>query len=659
MNIQKSLLAFGGALAAAVVVASAVGGAAINHVRIGGNAYSQIAQGKDLVADILPPPAYVIESYLEAGLALNGEKPLGESVAILKKLHNEYDERREFWRKSNLEDAIKQKLTQTSHAAVSRFWEAVESGLLPALERNDRPAAMAAFARVKDFYAQHRAVVDDIVKDAERMNAEIESNVHRQGTLAFASAGLVILILFGVLAAGIVLMRKHVVLPVVGMTSVMKALAAGSLETQVPFSDRNDEIGDMAKTLLVFRDAGVAKLELERTGEAQRRESESLRRKEAVAQAEAAEERAATARDQALVVGALANGLRNLSERNLGFRLTETFPPSYEQLRGDFNTAMKTLSETIQAISQAAEEVNRATAEISAGTTDLSQRTEEQAATLEETSASMEQISATVKKNADNAQLASGSAAVTRERAATGGEVVAEAVQAMTMIDQSSRKISDIIGVIDEIARQTNLLALNAAVEAARAGDAGRGFAVVASEVRSLAQRSSQAAKDIKELITTSNGQVRDGVDLVNRAGQSLAEIVSSINGVADIVANIAAASAEQASGVEQVNKALSQMDEVTQQNSALVEQSAATAKTLEQQSAAMNERVRSFRVDRIDGAADQVSGTGASPAARPAVARSHKATMPKADRTDRGPAKLIHSRLASALKRDPEWQEF
>ena len=192
----------------------------------------------------------------------------------------------------------------------------------------------------------------------------------------------------------------------------------------------------------------------------------------------------------------------------------------------------------------------------------------------------MEEISATVKKNAENAQAANQSAADTRVVAERGGQVVAQAVGAMAKIEESSAKISDIISVIDEIARQTNLLALNAAVEAARAGEAGRGFAVVASEVRSLAQRSSQAAKDIKELITNSNGLVKDGVDLVNRAGGSLNEIVASIKKVAEIVAEIANASAEQATGIEQVGKALTQMDEATQQNSALVEENAATAKT-------------------------------------------------------------------------------
>ena len=242
-------------------------------------------------------------------------------------------------------------------------------------------------------------------------------------------------------------------------------------------------------------------------------------------------------------------------------------------------------------------EVKNAAAEISASTTDLSQRTEEQAASLEQTSASMEQISATVKKNAENAQRANQLTTESHTIADHGGAVVGDAVKAMARIEESSRKIGDIIGVIDEIARQTNLLALNAAVEAARAGDAGRGFAVVASEVRSLAQRSSQAAKDIKNLIRNSSSQVQEGVGLVNQAGASLTEIVGSIKQVVQIVADIASASAEQSEGLEQVNLALAQMDEVTQQNSALVEENAASAKALENHSIMMDERLASFKL--------------------------------------------------------------
>jgi PAS domain S-box-containing protein len=338
------------------------------------------------------------------------------------------------------------------------------------------------------------------------------------------------------------------------------------------------------------------------------------------------------------------------------------------------NGLLDTMSTVVAEIRAAASEVANASSEISAATTDLSQRTEEQAASLEQTSASMEEISATVKKNAENAQQASQSATGTREVASQGGEVVAQAVDAMSRIEESSRKIADIIGVIDEIARQTNLLALNAAVEAARAGDAGRGFAVVASEVRSLAQRSSQAAKDIKDLILNSTHQVKDGVNLVNNAGEQLKKIVESINGVAAIVSEIASASAEQASGIDQVNKALTQMDEVTQQNSALVEENAATAKTLEQSSAAMSERVAVFQLG--EAAAAAVRMAVAAPAARPqppapavrqpqpkaAPRRAEAAAAPAKPHVNgsgRGPVGRMQTALATALKDDPDWKEF
>ena len=327
------------------------------------------------------------------------------------------------------------------------------------------------------------------------------------------------------------------------------------------------------------------------------------------------------------------------------------------------NGLIDTMATVVIKIRNSAREVASASAEISASTTDLSQRTEEQAASLEETSASMEQMSATVKKNAENAQQANQSAGGTRDVADRGGQVVAKAVDAMARIEESSRKISDIIGVIDEIARQTNLLALNAAVEAARAGEAGRGFAVVASEVRSLAQRSSQAAKDIKDLITNSNGQVKDGVDLVNRAGTALTEIVESIKKVADIVSDIASASAEQAAGIEQVNKALTQMDEVTQQNSALVEENAATAKTLETQSQALDDEVSVFRVD--DSTADAPRAAQKRPAPRAVEAPAARSAAPRRaaaganGHAKRGPVGNMQAALATAVQADADWKEF
>jgi methyl-accepting chemotaxis protein len=457
------------------------------------------------------------------------------------------------------------------------------------------------------------------------------------------------------LAGGMMLVvSRRVTGPLQQMQQAMLKLADGNFEVVLPGLDRKDEIGEVARAVELFKVKAAEKARTEAQANADRdmvaaRENAERDRVAADEKAEMDRE-AAAVRDAALArvmndfdgavggvvkaamagdfsqrvplegkegvilnlasamntmcdnIGAVMDDLGNvlgaLAEGNLTRRINADYQGTFGLLKENANTTVERLSETLSKIKAAATEVANASAEISTSTSDLSQRTETQAAGLEETSASMEQISVTVRKNAENAQQASALSTSTHEVAGRGGAVVANAVHAMSRIEESSSKIADIIGVIDEIARQTNLLALNAAVEAARAGDAGRGFAVVASEVRSLAQRSSQAAKDIKDLISNSTTQVKEGVDLVNRAGSSLKEIVDSIKQVSDIVSDIATASTEQATGLDQINKALNQMDEGTQQNSALVEENAATAKTLEQQSRAMDQLVGFFQLD-------------------------------------------------------------
>ena len=454
-------------------------------------------------------------------------------------------------------------------------------------------------------------------------------------------AGVVIFVLIGTA----VFMFFTVIRPIRALTGGMRELAEGNFDVVLPGVGRKDEIGGIAGAVDTF------KIKLEEKMRLDAEKEQEIARREQAERDERARKDAENARMVAQVVTALGEGLANLAKGDLTYRVTDEFAAEYKKVQDDFNAAIGQLQETVKNIAMSSSEISNAAAEISTSTTDLSQRTEEQAAILEETSASMEQIAATVKKNAENAQHANKLTQGTQEVADRGGAVVSQAVTAMARIEDSSRKISDIISVIDEIARQTNLLALNAAVEAARAGEAGRGFAVVASEVRSLAQRSSQAAKDIKDLITGSAGQVQEGVELVNRAGASLAEIVESIKSVAAIVADIASASAEQASGIDQINKALNQMDEVTQQNSALVEENAATAKTLEDQQSAMSEQVGFFRFGGNDGA-----GASADHApARRTVPASTPAAKPAAQRTR--PA--LRTAGATALAANPDWQEF
>ena len=546
----------------------------------------------------------------------------------------------------------------------------------------ETPGFLAAFRMAVKLIAERGQLIDDVNAKlvlemtktmAEMKTAQADSldtlkqtaDANISSTLSFSIGLAGLALALGVVFAWFI--GRGVTVPILSLSETMDLLASGNLDVEVPGADRGDELGRMAKSVLTFREAGRTNIRLQQEAVEKDRQAAAA---SAAAMAKVMEEldaalgnivkaaavgnfseRVELAGKSGLVLKMgtainslcenVANALNDLvrmlsamAEGDLTPRITAEYQGAFATLKNDVNTMADRLSATITDVKASASEVTNASSEISTSATDLSQRTEEQAASLEETSASMEQISATVKKNAENAQAANQSAADTREVADRGGEVVAKAVQAMARIEESSRNISDIITVIDEIARQTNLLALNAAVEAARAGDAGRGFAVVATEVRSLAQRSSQAAKDIKDLITNSNDQVNEGVELVNQAGVALSEIVESIKAMVGIVSEIAAASAEQASGIEQVNKALTQMDEVTQQNSALVEENAAAAKTLEHQAKAMDEHVALFKLaadaETVHSAPEGMVSAGAAPSRGPAAAKPQAIVPPK-----------------------------
>ncbi|MBO9788916.1 HAMP domain-containing protein [Xanthomonas phaseoli pv. dieffenbachiae] len=321
----------------------------------------------------------------------------------------------------------------------------------------------------------------------------------------------------------------------------------------------------------------------------------------------------------------LSNLLQSIAAGDLTARMSGEFRGVFAQMRDDANATATQLADIVSSIKASAVSIKGAASEIAAGNQDLSQRTEQQAANLEESAASMEQLTSTVKQNAEGArqanQLALGAASV----AAQGGAVVGKVVATMSGIEASSKKIADIISVIDGIAFQTNILALNAAVEAARAGDQGRGFAVVASEVRTLAQRSSGAAKEIKELIEDSVQRVAEGSALVNTAGKTMGEIVSSVQRVTDLMGEISAASQEQSAGIEQVNRAVTQMDESTQQNAALVEEATAAARSLEEQAMQLTQAVAVFKTDddHIASARELVRSLTPSPAAKARSDRS------------------------------------
>jgi methyl-accepting chemotaxis protein len=372
----------------------------------------------------------------------------------------------------------------------------------------------------------------------------------------------------------LLLMRRRLMRPLARLVDFMGVLANGRLSEAAPVKPGRDELGRMAEAIEVFRANELHARELKEQQESMRFEQEQLRLTQA-------ERDARTSADVKAVVDGLAHRLQGMAKGDLDVNIDEFFPEQYKRLRMDFNEAVQELSGALGHIRKSSHAVAEASNQIAEGSNDLARRAEQQAATLEQTAAAHDEITATVNKTLTVAKEAEAMVISARASAQTSRGVMSDAVEAINSIDQASRQITQIIGVIDEIAFQTNLLALNAGVEAARAGDAGRGFAVVAMEVRALAQRSADAAKQIKTLISQSERAVSRGVDLVGATGATLHEIVDQVTLVADRVHEIAASAAEQSTGLEEVNKAISMLDTVTQQNAAVAEESSAACATL------------------------------------------------------------------------------
>ena len=421
--------------------------------------------------------------------------------------------------------------------------------------------------------------------------------------LLLLAAGAAVAGLLAILGIRLVLGRV-VTRPLAGMTQAMRRLAEGDTTIEVPAQDRTDEIGQMAGAVLVFRDAAVENARLER--EAGEHRSRADRERDAADRAQ----QEAIRLERSIVANSIGVGLANLAAKDLTYRMSADIPEAYRELQADFNEAIGQLEEAMRSVAGSTGAIQAGTREISTAADDLSQRTEQQASSLEETAAALEEITTTVRKSAEGAAHAREVVAAADTDAKKSSTVVREAVGAMDAIAKSAGQISQIIGVIDEIAFQTNLLALNAGVEAARAGDAGRGFSVVASEVRALAQRSAGAAKEIKALISASTTQVEHGVKLVGETGKSLERMMAQVVEINAVVGEIAAGAKEQAIGLAEVNTAINQMDQMTQRNAAMVEESTAATHTLSQETAQLSDLIGQFRLGEADedGAAQRES---------------------------------------------------
>ncbi|MDR3460830.1 MAG: methyl-accepting chemotaxis protein [Beijerinckiaceae bacterium] len=408
-----------------------------------------------------------------------------------------------------------------------------------------------------------------------------------------------------------------------------------------------DDFGRIDKNITELRHITITRDKIMREANEQRSVMADARRKQKALER-------VTAVDQENVVSALSTALERLAAADLTHRIDLAFPPEYQKLKDDFGGALLALRDTMTAIVAETSSMRGHTREIFQAVDELSRRTEQQAANLEETAASLDLITSTVRRTADGVNEARKVVTNSKKAAEHSSEVVRQAVSAMSEIESSSRQISQIIGVIDEIASQTNLLALNAGVEAARAGDAGRGFAVVATEVRALAQRSAEAAKEIKGLISTSNQHIKQGVSLVGETGQSLEQILDEVSKVNEIVAVIAASSEEQALSLQEINTAVSQMDQVVQQNAAMVEESTAASHHLAEEAETLEKLVSQFQIGTNHSERELPVAAPVRASVTPMPARA-SASRPMLKTTSAG-GNAARKPAASA---EQEWDEF
>jgi methyl-accepting chemotaxis protein len=666
---------------------------AMNTLNVNGPIYQRIVQGKDIIADVLPPPEYIIESYLVALQLTQATAPaeISALAARFQMLKTEYESRHDYWLNQSLDQELHAPLVEHSYQSAQAFYNEANQRFLPSVQAGDRDGSLASLMQMRQAYEQHRGAIDQVVKLATARNVEDEaqarSTIHKYtivlaGIFVFSVA--IAVILTFMVSRGILKSLKTA-------QQVAGAIAKGDLNSNIDIYQK-DEIGELLRSMKAIQDPinmfvtdldamakkhadGWVKEQLDVSkfsgiySNMAHEVNELIQSRIAINRrligivnqyakgdfsvdmdvlpgetiaitkimdnakktfldvnneikmlAEAGAKGDFSKRSDAdrfeFMFKDILSNLNNLMETcDVGFNdvlhvanalaqgdLTKTIDKNYPGTFGEVVVGMNNIVDNLKTlvgdIKSSTDSINTAAKEIAAGNNNLSHRTEEQAASLEQTAASMGELTAAVQHNAANAQQANRLAAAATDTAGRGVEAVGQVVTTMNGINESSRKIGDIISVIDDIAFQTNILALNAAVEAARAGDQGRGFAVVAVEVRNLAQRAAAAAGEIKILIHDSVDKVSDGSKLVAQAGLTMEEIVTSIRGVTDMMSEITAASSEQSSGIEQVNQAIGQMDDVTQQNAALVEQAAAAAESLEEQAQSLVVIVNGFKVD-------------------------------------------------------------
>lgn len=497
LKIASAVHIFGLVVAAgfaAVVLTSVI---ALNQLKVGGPLFDRIVLGKDLIADILPPPEYLIESYLEATLALNDPASLDTHKKRLTQLHKDYDDRLAYWRGQDFDPAIKRRLTVDSAASVAQFWDLTDGKFLPGLSAGDMAAAQHAYADMTTIYAAHRAIIDNIVTDTNRMNAQIETTAGDRNTFYASLLLTVAIVVLTIVVGGVIGIALGVIRPITRMTEAMQTLAAGNLDVMIPGVGRGDEIGSMAGAMNVFKQNGI---------EAQRLRAEQ---EEAKLQSEA-------------------------TRRHAMNQMADRFESTVGSVLGAVTDSAGKLQATAEMLSVTAEETSRQSIAVASTSAQTTQNVQAVASATEELSASITEINLQVSESTRIVTDAVGQSNDTNNK--------------VRQLADAAQKIGAVVEIINEIAGQTNLLALNATIEAARAGDAGKGFAVVASEVKALATQTSSATVEIA-------GQVRAIQDASEGSAQAIGDITRTIGRVSEIATAIASAVEQQGAATQEISR--------------------------------------------------------------------------------------------------------